>query len=71
MPLGLGRAGRSHTRGALTGLTLAFGYYSLGAVGHFMAAGHMLSPGLALWLPNLVFGITGVVLIVRGRWIAE
>jgi lipopolysaccharide export system permease protein len=67
IPLGLGRAARSRSRGALVSLLLAFAYYGLYSQARFLALDGRLAASLALWVPNLVFAVMAAVLAIRTR----
>ncbi|MEW6220328.1 MAG: LptF/LptG family permease [Thermodesulfobacteriota bacterium] len=57
MPLAIqtGHAGRG--LGMTVGLLLFVGYYVLMTAGGILAEGRWLGPGLAVWLPNLAYGL--------------
>lgn len=67
VPLGLGRATRTRSRGALVSLVLAFAYYGLFSQARFLALDGWMHARYALWLPNLVFGLLAMFLAVRVR----
>ena len=67
IPLGLGNAARTRSRGAIISLALAFAYYSLFTQARFLALDHWIDPRFALWLPNIVFAIFAVLLVFRAR----
>ncbi|HIE93127.1 MAG TPA: LptF/LptG family permease, partial [Acidobacteria bacterium] len=47
------------------GIGVIFAYYILLYGGQAMVKGALISPHLAMWLPNIVIGGVGVVLLVR------
>lgn len=51
--------------GTLLCVAIAFAYYVLLAVGHFLAEESLAPPALALWLPNLVLGTLALGLLRR------
>ena len=67
IPLGL-RPQRTNTSIGL-GLSLVFilFYYVLMTLGRALGISGAVSPFLAAWLPNIIFGIIGVILFVRAR----
>jgi lipopolysaccharide export system permease protein len=67
VPLGLGRATRTRSRGALISLTLAFAYYGLFSQARFLALDGWISANYALWIPNLVFCVIAALLALRVR----
>ena len=71
--------GATHQRdgkfvGIARGLAVIFVYYALMWLGQALAQGGHLPPWLSMWLPNLVLGAVGAVLMwkhlkpIRGRW---
>ncbi|MBW2293285.1 MAG: LptF/LptG family permease [Deltaproteobacteria bacterium] len=69
VPLGLGRAARTRSRGAVISLLLAFAYYGLFTQARFLALEGWLVANTALWIPNLVFAVVAGFLALRGRHI--
>jgi lipopolysaccharide export system permease protein len=67
VPLGLRRAARTRSRGALISLILAFAYYGLFSQARFLALDGGVAAHYALWIPNLVFGVIAVLLALRVR----
>ena len=67
IPLGL-RPQRTNTSIGL-GLSLVFilFYYVLMTLGRSLGINGVMSPLLAAWLPNIVFGVIGIVLFIRAR----
>ncbi len=53
------------------GIGVIFAYYILLYGGQAMVKGALISPHLAMWLPNIVIGGVGVVLLVRRTRSAE
>ena len=47
------------------GIGVIFVYYVLLWLGQALAKGHMVPPGLAVWLPNIALGALGALLFVR------
>ena len=64
--LGLGVTSRKDGKLAsfVLGIGVIFTYYVFMYTGEAMAKGALLSPHLAMWLPNLVLGLAGIGLIV-------
>jgi lipopolysaccharide export LptBFGC system permease protein LptF len=71
VPLGLRRAARSRSRGALISLLLAFAYYGLFSQARFLALEGWLVSNTALWIPNLIFAAGAGALILRSRHVIE
>jgi len=70
IPLGLGKAARTRSRGAVISMVLAFAYYGLFTQARFLALDGLLDASWALWLPNVVFAILAIGLMIRVRhWI--
>lgn len=67
VPLGLGRAVTSRSRGALASLVLAFAYYGLFMQARFVALEGWLAASVALWIPNVVFALLAGALALRAR----
>ena len=67
VPLGLRRAARTRSRGALISLSLAFAYYGLFAQARFLALDGWVAAHYALWIPNLAFGVIAALLALRVR----
>lgn len=65
IPLGITmkRKGKSLSLGV--SLIIAIVYYVLFLAAKFLARGELLSPYLAMWLPNILFGIVAVWLTVK------
>ncbi len=53
--------------GVATALGMFFLYYALMSVALAMGKGQHIEPWLAAWLPNLVFLVVGIILLVRLR----
>jgi lipopolysaccharide export system permease protein len=62
VPLGLQPVRAVRSRGFSVSLALIFGYYLLLTAGETMGEKGTLPPMLALWMPNAVFGVLGIVL---------
>jgi LPS export ABC transporter permease LptF len=70
LPIALASEHRGRNAGLLLVLVAAFAYYAAGAICEALAESGALGPVAANWLPNLIFGILGGVLIARSRrWI--
>ncbi|MGE0591183.1 MAG: LPS export ABC transporter permease LptG [Vicinamibacterales bacterium] len=59
------------TASFVLGLAVIFAYYVLLWLGQALAKGQAVSPWLAVWLPNLVLGALGALLLVRRRKSAD
>jgi lipopolysaccharide export system permease protein len=67
VPLGIRRSRGARSFGMLLCIGLVFGYYALLSLGTFLAEAGTLPAAAALWIPNLVFGVTAVPLLLRAR----
>ncbi len=72
--LGLGLGVTSRKDGKQSSFVIAiaviFAYYILMYSGESMAKAHWVSPAFAMWLPNAVLGVAGLVLLVwRARFL--
>ena len=66
VPLGVSSRKGSKSSGYVTGVFLAFFCYWLAFISlSKLAAQRTLSPEVALWLPNAVFGVVGLVFVTR------
>ena len=65
--LGIRRSRGARSYGMLLCIGLVFGYYALLSFGTFLAEEGTLPAGVALWIPNLVFGATAIPLFMRAR----
>jgi lipopolysaccharide export system permease protein len=65
--LGIRRARGARSLGMLLCIGLVFAYYALLSFGTFLAEEGTLQAGVALWIPNLVFGVTTIPLLLRAR----
>ncbi|HMP91182.1 MAG TPA: LptF/LptG family permease [Kiritimatiellia bacterium] len=69
--LGIPFGNQTGRKGALTGFMLSigmfFGYYALMNVGLYLGKEEYLLPWLSGWIPNIVFFVTGTVMIYRMR----
>lgn len=65
--LGIRRSRGARSWGMLLCIALVFGYYALLSFGTFLAEEGTLQAGVALWIPNLVFGVTAIPLLLRAR----
>jgi lipopolysaccharide export LptBFGC system permease protein LptF len=67
LPFGA-RSGRHNVfAGVASSRFICFGYFIMQRIAMGLGVGGTLPPLLAAWLPNLVFGLTGLVLIWRAR----
>ena len=67
LPFGA-RSGRHNVfAGVAASVFICFGFFIMQRIGLGMGVGGLLPPFLAAWLPNLVFGLAGLVLIWRVR----
>jgi lipopolysaccharide export system permease protein len=67
LPFGA-RAGRQNVfAGVASSIFICFGYFFMQRFAMGLGVGGTLPPFLAAWLPNLVFGLTGLLLIWRAR----
>jgi lipopolysaccharide export system permease protein len=67
LPFGA-RAGRHNVfAGVASSLFICFGYFILQRIAMGLGVAGTLSPYLAAWLPNLLLGLTGLVLLWRAR----
>tara|TARA_B100000809_G_scaffold264654_2_gene321064 strand:+ start:1200 stop:2291 length:1092 start_codon:yes stop_codon:yes gene_type:complete len=66
---GIPAGARTGRQGALVGILLAlgffFGYYALQQIGVFMGIHRTIWPWAGAWLPNVVFLVAGLVMIIR------
>ena len=60
------RAGRS--LGMLFCIVLIFTFYVVASVFRSMGHGGIVSPLMAAWLPNIVFGLLGFLLIIKDNY---
>lgn len=67
VPLGIRRTRGARSFGMLLCIGLVFAYYALLSFGTFLAEERTLRAGLALWIPNLVFGVVAIPLLLRAR----
>jgi lipopolysaccharide export system permease protein len=67
VPLGMQRKRGARSYGVILCALLAFGYYALESFCESLATEKGFPPRLAMWLPNLVFGVAGLALLVRAR----
>ena len=79
IPLGIGQARAVKSRGFAVSLAVIFIYYILLSTGQGLAEQGTIAAWVGLWLPNIVFGILGVVLMRRagreralfGTWLGD
>jgi lipopolysaccharide export system permease protein len=62
VPIALASEKRGRSLGLLLVLCVAFGYYALSAAMESVAQHSWLSPGVASWIPNILFAILGLSL---------
>jgi len=67
VPLGLRVKRGSKATGVILSIVLVLLYYVLLSTTRSMGRGGMLTPFLAAWLPNMVFGILGGVIILEAE----
>jgi lipopolysaccharide export LptBFGC system permease protein LptF len=48
-------------------VVLVFSYYSLLSLGVFLAEDAVIAASLAMWMPNLAFGLIAIPLLYRAR----
>jgi lipopolysaccharide export system permease protein len=67
IPLGLRRSHGARSWGVLICVGLVFVYYSLLSFGSFLAEDRSAPASVALWMPNVVFAVLAVPLLLRAR----
>jgi len=67
IPFGASTGRRNLFVGVAGSIFLCFGYFVVQQVGLALGSGGHLTPWLAAWLPNLIFGALGLVLMSRVR----
>lgn len=67
VPLGMRRTRGARSWGALICVALVFVYYMLISLSTLLADGGTLPASLALWIPNLVFAVIAIGLLIRAR----
>lgn len=67
IPFGVASGRRNLFVGVAGSIFICFSYFVIQKVSLALGAGGHLPPWLAAWLPNLVFGATGLVLMARVR----
>ena len=67
IPLGLSSRKGGKSMGVVLTLLLVFSYYLLFVFGISLARQGRLSPGAGVWLPDLVFLVLGVILLLRAE----
>ncbi len=67
IPFGAASGRRNLFLGVAGSLFICFAYFVLQQISIAFGSGGHLTPWLAAWLPNLVFGATGLVLMARVR----
>jgi len=65
VPLGLRRTRGARSYGALVCMVIAFAYYAILALSQYLGSGGVMSPAVALWLPNVAFAVVAVALLRR------
>ncbi len=65
VPIALASENRGRSIGLLLVLAVAFGYYALAAAMETMARQPWLSASVASWIPNILFAVLGLGLILR------
>jgi lipopolysaccharide export system permease protein len=67
LPFGA-RAGRHNVFvGVASSIFICFGYFIMQRISFALGVGRYLPPMWAAWLPNIVCGGTGLVLLMRAR----
>jgi len=67
VPIALASENRGRSIGFLLVLSVAFGYYALGAAMESLAQQSLIRPGFASWIPNLLFAALGLCLALYNR----
>jgi lipopolysaccharide export system permease protein len=67
IPFGAASGRRNIFVGVAGSIVIVFGYFILFRLGLAMGTGGLLPAWAAAWLPNAVFGITGLVMTLRVR----
>ena len=67
IPFGAASGRRNLFTGAAGSIFICFGYFLIQKVSYAFGVGGHLPGWLAAWLPNLVFGLTGLALTARAR----
>ena len=67
VPLGLRVKKGSKATGIIISIVLVLLYYILLSTNRSFGRGGMLTPVLAAWLPNIIFGILGVIIMFRAE----
>lgn len=67
IPFGAASGRRNIFIGVAGSIFICFAYFVIQQVGLAFGSGGHLAPWLAAWLPNLLFGLTGLVLMARAR----
>ena len=67
MPFSVASGRRNVFVGVATSISIFFVYFVLQQVGFALGEAGRLSPWIAAWLPNLVFGISGIWLLAKAR----
>ena len=65
VPLGLQPTRNSSSAGFAMSVIIIFIYYALMTMGTAFARGEVLPPMLAVWIPNIVGIIAGIILLRR------
>lgn len=65
IPLGITMKRKGNSVSMGVSLVIAIGYYVLFLAGKFLARGELLSPYLAMWLPNVLLGIVAIWLTAK------
>jgi lipopolysaccharide export LptBFGC system permease protein LptF len=65
VPLGIKTHRSTKSLGFVIAFCLTFIYYFIMLAGEHLGRIGRLPPGLAIWLPNLFLGITGIILLLR------
>ena len=65
IPLAISSQRSSRSVGVIFGIVLVFIYWMIWLTGVAMANAEILPVGLALWMGNLIFGVSGLVMLAR------
>jgi lipopolysaccharide export system permease protein len=66
-PLALRPSRSGNSIGMGLSIVIIFLYYILLALGKALGQSNIITPFLSVWLPNLVIGIVGIILIIKAR----
>src|SRR5262249_27794045 len=69
--LGLAVSRGSRSSGLVIGIGVTLSYYLLEIVGENMARQGAIWPALGIWMPNLIVGIFGLLVLTRYQWLMD